>query len=119
MRQPIGVEAHSLIDYGFAAVSLGLPPLLGLRGAARAIQMAWGAGQGALNALTDQPYALRRAVPFRRHGQAEAVALPALVATVALLRPFGQRRATPFLGGLLTALVTNYALTDYAATPAR
>lgn len=59
--------------------------------------MAWGAGQGTLNALTDQPYALRRVVSFKRHGQAEAVALPALVATVALMRPFGQRAAKPFL----------------------
>ena len=119
MRQPIGVEPHALIDYGFAAVSLGVPLALGLRGAARAIPMAWGTGQGVLNALTDQPYALRRLVPFKRHGQAEAVGLPALAATLALLRPFRQRAAKPFLGALLAALVTNYALTDYDALPRR
>ncbi len=119
MRQPIKVQAHSLVDYAFAAASLGLPLALGFTGTARAIPMAWGAGQGRLNALTDQPYALRRAVSFKRHGQAEAVALPALVATVALLRPFGARGAKPFFGGLLTALVTNYALTDYEAKPTR
>lgn len=119
MWQPIKVEAHSVIDYGFAAVSLGVPHALGLKGAERAIPMTWGAGQGVLNALTAQPYALRRAVSFKRHGQAEAVALPALVAAVALMRPFGQRAAKPFFGALLTALVSNYALTDYDATPTR
>jgi hypothetical protein len=119
MRQPIKVESHSVIDYGFAAVSLSVPSALGLNGAARAIPVAWGVGQGVLNALTDQPYALRRLVSFKRHGQAEAVALPALVATVAFLRPFEQRAAKPFLGALLAALVSNYALTDYDAEPAR
>ncbi len=119
MTQPIKVEAHSVVDYGFAAVSLALPFALGLKGAARAIPMAWGAGQGTLNALTDQPYALRRVVSFKGHGQAEAVALPALVATVALMRPFEQRAAKPFFGALLTALVSNYALTDYDAKPMR
>lgn len=84
MPQPIKVEAHSLIDYGFAAVSLSAPFVLGLRGAARAIPVAWGLGQGTLNALTDQPYALRRVVSFKGHGRAEAVALPALLATVGL-----------------------------------
>ncbi len=117
MRQPIKDEAHSLIDYGFAAVSSLGPLVLGLHGPARAIPLAWGVGQGVLNAFTDQPYALRRVVSFRRHGDAEAVALPAFLATVALTRPFEQRRAKLFLGVLLTALVSNYALTDYDAAP--
>ncbi len=77
--------------------------------------MAWGAGQGVLNAMTDQRYALRRVVSFNRHGQAEAVALPTLVAALAVIRPFAQRRSKLFLGALLTALVSNYALTDYDA----
>ncbi len=115
MRQPIKVEAHSLMDYGFAAVSTIAPLTLGLQGRARNIALAWGAGQGALNGLTDQPYALRRVVSFKDHGRAEAVALPALFATVTLARPFEQRRAKVFLSALLAALVTNYALTDYDA----
>ncbi len=117
MRQPIKVESHSLIDYAFAVVSLAVPPALGLSGAARAIPMAWGAGQGTLNALTDQSRAVRRTVSFKRHGQVEAVALPALVATVAITRPFGQRAAKPFFCALLTALVGNFVLTDYDAEP--
>lgn len=100
-------------------MALGAPLSLGLRDAARAIPMAWGAGQGMLNALTDQPYAASRTVPFRAHGDMEAVALPSLLLTVALLRPFGQPAAKPFLVALLAALVTNYALTDYDAVPKR
>lgn len=56
---------------------------------------------------------------FKRHGQAEAVALPTLVATVAVMRPFDQRAAKPFFSALSTALVSNYALTDYDAKLAR
>ncbi len=88
MRQPIEVEAHSVIDYGFAAASLAVPLALGFSGVSRAIPMVWGIAQGTLNALTDQPYALRRLVPFERHEQLEAVALPALAVSVLVSRPF-------------------------------
>ncbi len=67
--------------------------------------------------MTDQPYALRRLVPFERHGQLEAVALPALAVSVLVSRPFDQRAAAAFFGAMLTALVSNYAVTDYDAVP--
>ncbi len=117
MRQPIKVEAHSLIDYGFA---VGRPAARArLEGPGARDRDGGDAGQGLLNALTDQPYALGRTVSFKGHARTEAVALPALVPTVALVRPFGQPAAKPFFSVLLAALVTNYALTDYDATPTR
>ncbi len=68
MRQPIKVESHSLIDFGFAAVSTIAPLALGLQGLARTIPLGWGLQQGALNALTDQPYALDDRLPRQGYG---------------------------------------------------
>lgn len=119
MRQPIKVEGHSLIDYGFFAGAVGLPLLLGLDGPARQIPLAFAATQGTLNALTDQPYAARRLVPFRWHGRAESVAVPGLAVAVVASGALAQPKARPFFAGLLAALAVVYTLTDWDAEPGR
>ena len=119
MTPPIKVRAHSLIDYGFFACAAGGPVLLGLRGRARAIPLAFAATQGALNALTDQPYAVRRLVPFALHGRSESVAVPGLAAGILLAGAHRQPRAAPFFAALVGSLVIVYRLTDWDATPPR
>ncbi len=115
MQQPIKVPGHSLINYGFfAAATLG-PALLGLKGPARLVPLAFGATQGTLNALTEQPYAVRRVVPFKLHGRAESLAVPGLAVAVLASGALEQPRARPFFGALLGALVVVYALTDWDA----
>ena len=119
MSQPIKVKAHSLIDYGFAAVGLGGPLVLGLRGPGRALPLGFAAIQGTLNAFTDQPYAVKRLVPFKLHGLGEAVAVPALAVASLATGALSEPRSRAFLGGMLAALGTVYALTDWDAKPPR
>lgn len=116
MHQPIKVPGHSLIDYGFFAVATLGPTLLGLRGPARLLPLAFGATQGTLNALTDQPYAVKRVVPFKLHGRAESLAVPGFALAVATSGALAQPRAKPFLGALIGALAVVYTLTDWKAT---
>ena len=115
--QPIKVKGHSLIDYGFAAVNVVGPLALGLMGPARAIPLAFAATQGGLNALTDQPYAAKRVIPFKLHGKSEKYAVPALGAAVVATGAFKQ--SPPFFAGVLTALGVVYTLTDWDAKPPR
>lgn len=119
LGKPIGVEAHSVIDYGLLIGAVTGPPLLGLQGPALAIPIGWGAVQGALNATTDQPYALTRLVPFKAHGRIEALGVPALAATLLATRAYRQPAAKGFFAALLAALGVVYALTDWDATPSR
>lgn len=115
MRQPIQVRGHSLIDYGFTAVNVVGPPLLGLRGAACGIPLAFAATQGSLNALTDQRYAARRLVPFKLHGRSESLAVPLPSIAVVGSGALDQPKAKPFLLGLLAALGAVCTLTDWDA----
>lgn len=116
-RKPISRGLHGLIDYGFGLVNLSVPALLGLSGSARVVLAGWAAAQGALNAFTDQKYAVRRVVPFATHGRAESLGLPALAVTTVASGALRHPKARLFFAGLFAALLTNYFLTDYNATP--
>lgn len=77
--KPIGPAAHGAIDYGFVTMQALAPHLFNLQGSARALCYTFAGAQGLLNALTDQPFALKRLVPFRVHGQLETPFVPALL----------------------------------------
>ncbi|MDQ3657937.1 MAG: hypothetical protein M3457_23035 [Chloroflexota bacterium] len=115
----ISPERHGLIDYGFGIVGVGLPALLKLPGPARTLPTTWALAQGSLNALTDQRYAVRRIIPFSLHGQAETLGLPAFFLATVASGALEQRKSRLFFAGLFAALLTNYVLTDYDATPER
>lgn len=87
MKKPISPEAHGAIDYGFLAMNLSAPTLFGLTGAARTLPYLFGGVQGILNALTDQPLAVKRLVPFRTHGTIELASGPLFVALPWLTEP--------------------------------
>ena len=116
MRQPIKVEGHSLIDYAFFPAATVVPVLLGLDGRARALPIAFGMTQGALNALTDQPYAAKHLVPFKWHGRLESVAVPAFAVAVLASGVLEQPRAKAYFGAMIGALAIVYTLTDWDAT---
>jgi hypothetical protein len=117
MRQPISPALHGLIDYGFGLAYTTLPSLLGLTGPGRAIPADWGIGQGALNALTDQPYAVSRKVSFRTHGLMEAGGVPTLVGVTVASGAMKDPKARRFFIGMFAALATVYTLTDYKEIP--
>ena len=121
MNEPIKSGAHGAIDYGLLGLNLSAPSLLGLNGAARALAYLFGGAQGGLNAVTDQPLALRRIVPFRTHGTIELSSGPLFVAlplalpwlTGALKEP-EARTYFLILGAVLVAV---YGLTEREAQP--
>jgi hypothetical protein len=121
VNKPIKPGAHGAIDYGLLALNLSAPSLLGLNGAARALAYLFGGAQGGLNAVTDQPLALRRIVPFGTHGTIELssgplfVALPlALPWLTGTLKEPKARAYFLILGAVLVAV---YGLTDWEAQP--
>jgi hypothetical protein len=71
MSLPIGPRLHGAIDYGFVALQALAPTLFNLRGSAKTLCYAFAGNQAVLNALTNQPYAVKKLVPFRVHGQLE------------------------------------------------
>jgi hypothetical protein len=116
MAKPISPSAHGAIDYGFLALMTTVPPLLGLTGSARLLPRLFGGAQGALNAVTDHPLAVRRLVPFAVHGRVEKWGGPAFVALPLISGALRQPRARAFFGGTLLLLLANYNLTDWEAT---
>lgn len=115
MAKPISPRLHGLLDYGFLAVFAGVPRLLDLSPQVRAVFTGMGAAQTSLDAVTDQPYALRRRVPFRVHGLVEKASGPLYVAAPLAAGAWRDPRARAFLLAAGAALVTVHALTDWDA----
>jgi hypothetical protein len=117
--KPISPKLHGAIDYGFLGLNLAAPSLLGLKGPARMLPYLIGGVQGGLNAVTDQPYAARRAVPFPVHGAIEKWSAPAYVLLPVVTGALKQPRARAYFGGLLGVLATVWPLTDWNRSPRR
>ena len=115
MTRPISPRLHGLLDYGFLGVLLSAPTLLGLARPVRAVFALFGLAQSGLNAVTDQPYAVRRAVPFKLHGQIEKYSTPLYVVGPGLVGAWRDRRALAFQILAGATLVTVYNLTDWDA----
>ena len=115
MRRPLSPEQHGIADYGFLAANLALPSLLGASRAARLLFAAFGAVQGSLNAVTDQPLAVRRLVPFRLHGRIEKLSGPAYLLLPLLTGVHRDPRGRAYWIAAGIALVTVYNATDWDA----
>ena len=113
--KPISPALHSVIDYGLAAGNLLLPGMLRLRPAVTGVFAAFGLIQGALNAFTVQPYAVKRLVPFKLHGTIEKSSAPLFVLAPLLAGALSDRRARWYWAAVGAALVTVYSRTDWTA----
>jgi hypothetical protein len=114
-RKPIGPTAHGAIDYAFATLNSLAPSLFGLTGPARAICYGFAASQGLLNALTDHPLGIRKAVPLRVHGELETPYVPAILLLPWATGAFKQRNARIYFASFFAMAAANYLLTDYNA----
>ena len=114
-RKIFGPKAHCAIDYGFVATLALAPSLFQLTGTARSLCYLFGSAAGVLTALTDQPLALRRVVPFRVHGQVDTPFVPTLLVLPWATGALKQRNARLFFFSFFAAVLTNYLLTDYDA----
>lgn len=115
-KKPFGAKAHCTIDYGFVATLFLAPGLFGLKGAARTLCYLFGGAAGVLTALTNQPFALRRVVPFRVHGEVDTPFVPTLLLLPWATGALKQRRARRFFFAFTAVVLTNYLLTDYDAS---
>ncbi|UOG77308.1 hypothetical protein MTX78_23465 (plasmid) [Hymenobacter tibetensis] len=115
MPPPIGPRLHGAIDYGFIILQALAPSLFKLHGPAKTLCYVFACNQALLNSLTDQPYALKKVVPFRVHGQLERPMLPALLVAPYITGALKQRNARRFFVGFFALALTNYLLTDYKA----
>lgn len=113
MRRPITPKLHGAIDYVFLTTMLTVPTALGLPPRARGLFAAFGAIQGSLNAVTDQPLALARRVPFRTHGLIEKSSGPLYVGLPAATGILRDSRTRAFFAVMGAVLVTVYNLTDW------
>ena len=115
MKRPISPKMHGVIDYATVAATAAVPRLMGFPRKAEQLCYALAGGYGGLSSVTDYPLAVRRTVPFKMHGAAEAavgLALPFLPWALGFAK---HRPARNFFLGLtaLTAVVA--ALTNWSA----
>jgi hypothetical protein len=115
--KPISPAQHGLLDYGLAASNLLLPRLLGTTGRARAVFAAFGVAQGVVDALTVQPYALRKVLPLEVHRRIDLAAAPVFLAVPLLTGIAKEPRARVYWLAASAALLAVYALTDWSAGP--
>jgi len=115
MPAPIGPRLHGAIDYGFITLQALAPTLFKLKGPAKTLSYVFAGTQGVINALTDQPYGIKKLIPFRVHGQLETPFVPALLALPWLTGALKQRNARLFFASFFVIALTNYLLTDYKA----
>ena len=119
MTKPITPKAHGILDYATAGATAAVSRWLGFSPPARTTANAWAAGYSVLSALTNYPFALKRAVPFKAHGAMDAIMAPLIPALPWLLGFARERRARNFFLGLAALTVVVTALTDWSADTSR
>jgi hypothetical protein len=115
MQKPITPFIHGILDYSTAVATAVLPRALDFPPAARRLCDTLAAGYTGLSAVTDYPLAVKREVPFKAHGAAEAVIGLALPAAPFLLGFARHRAARNFFFGLTAITFVVAALTDWDA----
>lgn len=95
------------------ASMLTLPSLFGMSRKARLLFAMFGATQGTVNAITDQPFAIAPLISFRAHGTADKSSTPLYALAPLLTGVAREGKARAFwllMGGVLVAV---YNLTDW------
>lgn len=119
MKKPITPRVHGLLDYGLLATNLVAPKLLGLPPRVRAVFAAFGLIQGGLNAVTAQPLAVKKVVPFATHGLIEKSSTPLYVVAPLVAGAARDPKSRAYWIAVGAALVAVYNLTDWKALPPR
>jgi hypothetical protein len=111
--KPITPRAHGILDYVISGALMAAPSLIGANSKAANAYRAISAGMTALNALTDTPAGIKRAIPFKGHQKADLGLLTGLsvLSFASFIRK--DKRALRFHIGLLAVTAAYYILTDY------
>lgn len=113
MKKPITPTIHGAIDYSTVAAVAAAPRLLDLPKPAAALCYALAGSYAGLSAITDYPLSVRRAVPFKAHGVAEAAVGVALPFMPWILGFADHRAARNLCFGLTAITFVVAALTDW------
>lgn len=115
MRKPISPRLHGVLDYATVATLAAAPRLMHFPKRATRAADALAGSYGGLSALTDYPLAVRRTIPFKAHGVAEAASGLALPLLPWLLGFSEHKAARNFFLGLTAVTFVVAALTDWDA----
>jgi len=113
MKKPISPRVHGMLDYATVVATAAAPKLFNFPSPAAQAAYGMAGGYAGLSALTDYPLSVKRAIPFKAHGVAEAVSglvLPALPWALGFAR---DRAARNFFLGLTAVTFVVAALTDW------
>lgn len=113
MKRPISPRLHGIIDYATVTTTAAIPELLDFPTSAKRACRALAGSYGGLAATTDYPLAVRRMVPLKAHGIADAVLGLALPAMPWLLGFARHRAARNYFLALTALTVVVTALTDW------
>lgn len=114
-RKPIKPVHHGIIDYGFAAIQIAGPSLLGLNKKTRILHQLLGLKILGLNALTDTPAGIKPVVSFRKHQKADLALLGSMTALTAIKHISKKRKSLIFHLAVVGMAAAHYLLTDYKA----
>lgn len=114
-KKPLKPIHHGIIDYGFAAVQLAGPTLLGLNENTRKLHQLFGLKLLGLNALTDTPAGIKPVLSFEKHQKADLAVLGSMTALTGLKHIRNNRRSLIFHLAFVGLSAAHYLLTDYKA----
>jgi hypothetical protein len=111
--RPITPKAHGLIDYGFTAVQLLAPALLGVNHKAANLYRVLGLNLLSYNAITKHQAAVKPFISYNAHHQIDRgnVGFIALLAALPFVRK--DKKALAFHAAFLGLALLNVVLTDW------
>lgn len=113
--KPLKPVHHGMIDYGFAAIQLAGPTVLGLDKKTRRLHQLLGLKVLGLNALTDTPAGIKPVLSFKKHQKADLAVLGSMTALTAMNHIRKRRRSLIFHLAVVGLAAAHYLLTDYKA----
>jgi hypothetical protein len=113
MHKPISPTLHGMLDYTTSVAVAAAPAVFDFPEPAAALAYSLAGGYTGMSMLTDYPPALKRAIPFKAHGAAEAVIGAALPALPYVLGFSKHRAARNFCFGLAALTFVVAAFTDW------
>lgn len=112
-NKPLKPIHHGIIDYGFAAVQLVVPTLLGLNKKTRKLHQLFGLKLLGMNALTDTPAGIKPVISLKTHQKADLAVLGSMTALTAMSHISNKRRSLIFHLAFVGLSAAHYLLTDY------
>ena len=113
-NRPISPELHGILDYGLTVANTVVPSMLNMSSKARSLFRTFAVIQGGLGAVTDQPLAVQKIVPFPMHGLIDKASAPLYLLAPFVTGVIRERKARNWWLLVGTTLVVVYNLTDWS-----